>query len=263
MAPPPPILAYAIKSSPNTTVTNNVFWENDVNFNSSVTDGGSNQDADPLFADPPLGTTTEDIYTLQYNSPAINEATGFISPPGTNPEERHIGAFQGVPVPPVDIVYVDDTWDGIAFGEDPDGLGPALFFGVDSFATIQEGINGVNDAGTVIVYAHDTTGYDENVTIDKPLTLTGQTGTATDVVIDPTAGNGITISAGGDSATIADLRVTGAEDGISASNVSGLTLSNVQLDTNIEGRIRRQQSDRNHNGHRQPLLQQRQRGLLC
>ena len=234
MAPPPATLAYAIKSSPNTTVTNNVFWENDVNFNSSVTDGGSNQDADPLFADPPAGTTTEEVYTLQYHSPAINAATGFIPPPGTNPDERHIGAFQGVPVPPVNTVYVDDTWDGTAFGEDPDGLGPALFFGVDSFATIQEGINGVNDAGTVIVYSHDVAGYDENVIIAKELTLTGESGAATDVVIDPTSGDGIAISAGGDSVTIADLRVTGAADGITASDVSTLTLDNVQLDNNTD-----------------------------
>src|SRR5205807_7859199 len=72
-------------------------------------------------------------------------------------------------VPPA-TVYVDDNWAGTTPGTDPDGAGPATNFGCDSFATIQDGVNGVASGGTVIVY--DGT-YTENVMISKPVVLKG------------------------------------------------------------------------------------------
>ena len=45
-------------------------------------------------------------------------------------------------VPP-STVYVDDSWVGTPSGGDPDGAGPAMSFGCDSFATIQDAVNGV------------------------------------------------------------------------------------------------------------------------
>ncbi|CAN5354054.1 hypothetical protein BH10ACI3_BH10ACI3_13960 [soil metagenome] len=72
--------------------------------------------------------------------------------------------------PPFATVYVDDNWVGTTPGTDPDGAGPATFFGCDSFATIQDGVNGVAAGGTVIVYAGT---YAESVTISQPLTLNG------------------------------------------------------------------------------------------
>src|SRR5215510_1539354 len=58
----------------------------------------------------------------------------------------------------VGTVYVDDSWVGMTPGTDPDGAGPATDFGVDAFATIQEGVNAATSGGTVFVYAGT---YDE------------------------------------------------------------------------------------------------------
>ena len=75
---------------------------------------------------------------------------------------------------PPPIVYVDDDWVGTTPGDDPDGAGPATNFGYDSFATIQDGINGVAAPGNVIVYAGT---YDEDVAANKAdVTLFGTDG---------------------------------------------------------------------------------------
>ena len=71
---------------------------------------------------------------------------------------------------PPSTVYVDDDWVGTTIGTDPDGGDPATNFGCDSFATIQEGIDGVSSGGTVIVRPGT---YPESVLINKPVTLEG------------------------------------------------------------------------------------------
>ncbi len=154
-APSIPSLGHAILTGPGTTVTNNLFYNNDVNFSAGATDGGSNETANPLFAGATNGPLPAQFYALKYGSPALNQGTGFPSL-----DTRHIGAYQDAPVPPAGTVRVNDDWVGTPFGTDPDGAGPALFFGVDSFATIQEGIDEVDTGGTVIIY---TGTYAENV----------------------------------------------------------------------------------------------------
>src|SRR5262249_21255386 len=74
-----------------------------------------------------------------------------------------------------------------------------------------------------------------SVAVNKAgLTLTGATGNAADVVIDPPGtADGITVSAG--NVTVSGLRVTGAGTGIVAANVTPLTLSNLLLDGNTTG----------------------------
>ncbi|MCM3873670.1 MAG: hypothetical protein ND895_23535, partial [Pyrinomonadaceae bacterium] len=67
-------------------------------------------------------------------------------------------------------VYVDDSWFGTLPGADPDGVGPATNFGCDSFATIQDGVNGVFTGGTVNVRAGT---YAESVLVNKAATLLG------------------------------------------------------------------------------------------
>jgi CSLREA domain-containing protein len=69
-------------------------------------------------------------------------------------------------------VYVDDDWAAVTPGTDPDGLGPAMNFGCDSFATIQDGINGVASGGTVKVYAGTYT-QANSINLNKSLTLQG------------------------------------------------------------------------------------------
>jgi hypothetical protein len=71
---------------------------------------------------------------------------------------------------PPSTVYVDDDWVGTTIGADPDGAGPAVYFGGDAYATVQEGVNAVLPTGTVNVAAGT---YTEQVTITKALTLAG------------------------------------------------------------------------------------------
>jgi hypothetical protein len=80
------------------------------------------------------------------------------------------GTITNDDVAPPNIVYVDDNWIGVPNGQDPDGGGPATAMGYDAFATIQGGVNGVANPGTVIVYAGN---YPEAVTVNKSLTING------------------------------------------------------------------------------------------
>ena len=55
-------------------------------------------------------------------------------------------------------IFVDAAWAGDAAGSDPDGNGPATDFGVDSFATIQQGLDAVPSGGELVIEAA-TAGY--------------------------------------------------------------------------------------------------------
>ena len=98
---------------------------------------------------------------------------------GTNSNDVLLTVF--TPCTPPSTVYVDDDWASTTPGTDPDMGGPATNFGCDSFATIQEGIDGVATGGTVMVNAGD---YTEQPIISKNLTLTGAN-TATTVLHTP------------------------------------------------------------------------------
>ncbi|MEZ6073121.1 MAG: hypothetical protein R3C10_23355 [Pirellulales bacterium] len=65
-------------------------------------------------------------------------------------------------------IYVDDDWAGTPSGADPDGAGPAMAYGIDSFATIQDGIDAVNVGGNVVVFDGS---YGEVLTIAKDVTV--------------------------------------------------------------------------------------------
>ncbi len=75
------------------------------------------------------------------------------------------------PLPP--ITYVNDDWVGLPLGVDPDGPGPATEMGYDAFGTVQGGVSGVANPGTVIVYAGN---YPEQVYINKQLTMNAPDG---------------------------------------------------------------------------------------
>jgi hypothetical protein len=67
-------------------------------------------------------------------------------------------------------VYVDDDWIGYSAGTQVMVGGMAHFIGADAFDTVQKGVNSVASGGTVNVAAGT---YDEQVVIDKALTLQG------------------------------------------------------------------------------------------
>ncbi len=138
---------------------------------------------------------------------------------------------------------VDYTpWLGGGTPMDPgfDGDVAELWVDDDSLQTgttgrIQEGVNLVS--GSTVHVAAGT--YNENVVLNKALTLDGAGSGPTDTVITPPAGSGIVISAGGASAsnrlTVQNLRVTGAPANgidINASNASHLTFDNVACRSN-------------------------------
>ncbi len=133
--------------------------------------------------------------------------------------------------------YVDDTLydvdggdleigDEVIFAYEEVGETTGLTYGTDAFSSIGDAIGATDSGGTVNV----ATGlYAESVTIDRALVLDGVTGTASDVVIDPPSGNGITLAA--DGITVRDLKVTDAFDGIAGDGVDGVsavTLNNVE-----------------------------------
>src|ERR1051325_2612604 len=73
-------------------------------------------------------------------------------------------------VAPPSSVYVNDDWTAVPCGQDPDGGGPATSMCFDAFATIQGGINGVTNPGTVIVRPGN---YTDNLSTAKTLTMIG------------------------------------------------------------------------------------------
>jgi hypothetical protein len=95
------------------------------------------------------------------------------------------------------------------------------------YNTIQQAINAAVAGNTVRVGAGT---YAENVLVNKSISVVGATGKASDIVIDPASGVGVTITASG--VTLQSLRVTGASNGIQADNVANLTFNNVNSDHN-------------------------------
>ncbi len=106
---------------------------------------------------------------------------------------------------PPNVVYVDDDWVGLSNGTDPDGGGPATSIGYDAFATIQGGVGGVANGGTVNV-ASGT--YDEDVNVNKFVSLLGTQGAGTTNVRGPVGGSATTIQITASNVTVAGFTVT-------------------------------------------------------
>ncbi|MBK8205281.1 MAG: tandem-95 repeat protein [Planctomycetes bacterium] len=76
-----------------------------------------------------------------------------------------------VPVPT--MVWVNAAWTGTPYGTDPDGAGPASYFGIDSFATAQAAVDAVATGGTVVISGAPLVGF--TTTRTMTINLTGGT----------------------------------------------------------------------------------------
>lgn len=110
---------------------------------------------------------------------------------------------------------------------------PLLARGAATYQTIQKALDCALSGDTILVAAGT---YNENVVINKDLTLRGATGTASDVIIDGSGGNTIWIDSPATDVVIEHLRaINGSGHGIRAwDTASGLdlTLNNFETDNN-------------------------------
>lgn len=100
--------------------------------------------------------------------------------------------------------------------------------GYNNFSTIQSAINAVENNGTVHLAAGN---YNENVNVNKPVTLAGKGSDKT--IISGTTGVGLSLSAGTDAShrvIVKNLKVTGFTTGVVASSFN--TLRNVVSENN-------------------------------
>ena len=101
--------------------------------------------------------------------------------------------------------------------------------------SIQQSIGDASGGDHVVALAGTGNDYTESLTINKSLTLRGSSSVPADVVVNPGASNdGIAVT-GGDSVTIQNLRITGADRGVVANNLSLFELKNLLLDGNSSG----------------------------
>ena len=128
-----------------------------------------------------------------------------------------LGTITNDDVPPPNVVYVDDDWASVPCGQDPDGGGPATSMCFDAFSTIQGGINGVANPGTVIVYAGN---YLENPNVNKALNITG-----------PNAG----IPGSGVRAAEAFVRTVGNQNAVFSVSSNNVTINGFSLDGDDPG----------------------------
>jgi len=94
--PPAPLFGYAINASANTVVTNNVFFENDIDYNPIVNDVGDNLFGDPVFN---LLRTVPDPaqpdYQVGFGAMATYSSSEYLADSFTL--TPHVGAYQGNP----------------------------------------------------------------------------------------------------------------------------------------------------------------------
>ncbi len=125
-----------------------------------------------------------------------------------------------IPAVVVTDVYVDDDWDAVAWGDDPDGIGPATAMGVDAFYTIQDGVDAVADGGTIHVY--DGTYLESVYIIEKDMTITGVSMDPTGVIVDAEDVEEVFNIFGVDNLTIEYLTAQNGDDDIIDITDSGM-----------------------------------------
>ncbi|MDZ4782500.1 MAG: NosD domain-containing protein [Planctomycetia bacterium] len=119
-------------------------------------------------------------------------------------------AAQGVIVnddfPPAGVAYVDDDWAGLPIGADPDGVGPAVSFGADSFADFPEALAVVVAGGSILMHPGQYTGAAINQDVSVLALTLGVTISGASPALTVLGGavtvNGVTLDTASDDATI-------------------------------------------------------------
>jgi parallel beta-helix repeat protein/predicted outer membrane repeat protein len=229
-------------SSP--TVTNCIFWGDSggeiynedtsapaVNYcdiQGGYLGGTGNINTDPLFVNAGAGN-----FHLQSGSPCIDAgdntapslpATDFEGDPRSLDGDDDGVATVDMGVDESSQVWVDDDWQtgGPPYAEDTDGDA--------DFATITAAIDAVNPGGTVHVAAG--TYNENNITIDKSLTLWSVTGDWHDTTVNATGGNGFQFISFDSTATISGLTINSGDYGIYIEGTdadSSVTVSNCHI----------------------------------
>jgi parallel beta-helix repeat protein len=117
-----------------------------------------------------------------------------------------------------DYVFVDDDFDSFTSG-----------WGYDHFNKIQDGINAVNEGGTVYVY--DGT-YNENVEINKPIDIMGE---SENVIVNPSSGSS-TINILSNNVNISYINATGITvKGFRITDINNIYIDNCSVSNSDSG----------------------------
>jgi hypothetical protein len=128
--------------------------------------------------------------------------------------------------PTPSVVYVDDDWASLPNGTDPDGAGPATNFGYDAFSTVQGGIDGVANPGTVNVAAGT---YLEDVNLNKSVALIGTAGASTTNLVGKIGGSSATVSVAASNVTVAGFTITREGNNTTDWNNAGLNSVGIAI----------------------------------
>ena len=143
----------------------------------------------------------------------------------------------------VNAVYVNDDFTGtngtIIADADPNTPGNQMaVIGENAFSTIQAGVNAVSDSGTVSItddLSTDGPGtYNENVTINKPVTIQATEGDPSAVIVDGGAAGSVFTIAAGNTVTLDSMTIQNgsAANGGGINNAGNLTLTNSLVQNN-------------------------------
>ena len=249
----------AFTNVPVATFTDQAGSDSNPNDLSATIDWGDGQPGSPDTArgDPRQEQGNTGVYTVEgshtYAAAGSDAITVTINDKGGQTTTATAAATVGNTVW-VSGNWVDDTnpagpltaGDTVAAptGETAPNLGSGtLIYGVNAFSTIQDGVTNVDTGGTVYVLPGT---YVENVTISKPLTLSGagQTGSSATTIIPSFAGavGGSTFAAGcsnlilvqSSNVTIEDLLLDGNNPSLAgqsgATTVNGINVDCAERD---------------------------------
>lgn len=189
---------HGVRAPSNTVVSNNLFYNNEIN--SDPAGDSTNKVGDPLFLE--VGTDLDEYYRLKGGSPALRTASD-----GTN-----IGANQEIPS---GAVWVDDDYTAATGG-----------WNVTHFDNITDALDVVDTTGTVTVYAGR---YNENIHSTKGVSMIGD---GMPFIEGSGSGTGILVEA--DDFSITGFAIHSFDRGIDIITTGSATIEGCYLFKNTE-----------------------------